>query len=120
MITKKAIGEYVKEKLTNSKAWQLQALVRIFEFQTASEQASGETSEENGVGFTGADGEILTSLALQFQKRGSLSPKQLAIVQKKMKKYWKQIIAISDEEKLLRCMVADGKITDGDYFEKCL
>jgi hypothetical protein len=57
------------------------------------------------VGFTGADGEFLTSLAKQLQKKGYLSPKQMTFVFKKMPKYWKQILNISDEEKLIDLML---------------
>jgi hypothetical protein len=100
-ITKKQIQEFVKRKLSTDPRWTKHALLKIFEFQTAEEQDSEHTYFHNGVGFTGADGEILTSFAKQLQRKGYLSPKQMNLLFKKMPKYWKQIVSISDESKLL-------------------
>jgi len=115
-ITKKLIKEYVREKLSNDETWQRHALLRVYEMQTPGEQQCETTDTDNGVGFTGTDGTILTSIGKQLKYKGSISPKQMAIVKKKMKKYWKQVIAISDQKKLIRCMIADGVITEKDAF----
>ena len=101
-ITKYQIKEYVRTKLGTDPHWAKNALLKIFEFQTADEQEWETTHDHNGVGFTGIDGEILSSFAKQLQKKNWLSPKQMDILLKKMPKYWKQIISISDEEKLLK------------------
>lgn len=99
-VTKKRISEFVREQLKTNEKWALHALTKIYDFQTEDEQNSGDTNEYNNVGFTGADGFILSSLAQQYIKKGWLSPKQKAIVMKKMSKYTGQIVKISDEEKL--------------------
>jgi len=99
--TKTQIRDYVRTKLGTSPVWAKHALLKIFEFQTISEQNSEATLESNGVGFTGADGEILASFAKQLKIKNYLSPKQMDLLYKKMPKYWKQIISISDEDKLL-------------------
>jgi len=99
-ITKTQIKEFVKEKLATDPIWAQKALLKIFEFQTLEEQKSKDTIYHNGVGFNGTDGEILSSFALQFQKKKYLSEKQMAIVFKKMPKYWMQVVKISNEEKL--------------------
>jgi hypothetical protein len=76
-------------------------LVRIFqENQTQAEQAAEATREDNGIGFTGTDGAFLSSLAKQQLSRGSLSPKQMVFVFKKMPKYHAQVIAMSNPEQL--------------------
>jgi len=106
-ITKQQIKEFVRGKLANDTRWALHGLTKIFEFQTADEQEYETTSEYNGVGFTGVDGEILSSFAKQYNNRKWLSEKQMAILMKKMPKYWKQIISISDEEKL-KAMIPEG------------
>ena len=103
-ITQEQKKNFLKNKLGNDPRWAKHALLKIFEFQTAEEQDSEHTYFHNGVGFTGADGEILTSFAKQLQRKGFLSPKQMALVFKKMPKYWKQVLTISDEEKLLNWM----------------
>ena len=99
-ITKKAIQAFLKSKLGTDAGWALRALVKIYENQTADEQATGSTHFINGIGFTGVDAEILTSFAGQLNRRGFLTEKQMNIVFKKMPKYWGQILEISDQEKL--------------------
>jgi len=99
-ITKGDTKSYVKKQLATNKIWAIKALLKIFEFQTEAEKYQEFTQENNGVGFTGIDGEILTSFAKQYTCRGFLSPKQMAIVYKKMPKYWMQVIKISDKNKL--------------------
>jgi len=98
--TKANILSFVKNQLATNETWALRGLVRIYENQTADEQASEHTSHDNGVGFTGIDGNFMTSLAKQYQQRGSLSPKQMVFVFKKMPKYAGQLVSISDETKL--------------------
>ena len=100
-ITKKQIKEYVRTQLGSNPNWAKHALIKIFEFQTAEEQEMESTHDHNGVGFTGIDGEILSSFAKQLQKGGFLSPKQMDLLHKKMPKYWKQIIDISNQIKLI-------------------
>lgn len=92
--------EFLKDKLSTSQVWATRALIKIFEYQTTEEQNMQATVENNGVGFTGIDAEILSSFANQYLKRGSLSEKQLNLLMRKMPKYWKQIMHISDTEKL--------------------
>ena len=100
-IKKSEIKQYVRTKLGSDPRWAKHALLKIFEFQTADEQERETTHDHNGVGFTGIDGEILSSFAKQLQRKNWLSDKQMSILFKKMPKYWKQIISISDEDKLL-------------------
>ena len=109
-ITKKLIKSYVRGKLGSDPTWASKALLKIFEFQTASEQSLETTSEANGIGFTGVDGEFLTSLAKQLKYRGKLSDKQMVYVLKKMPKYWNQILGITDYSRLFECMKAEGVI----------
>jgi hypothetical protein len=100
-VTKKQIVEFVKAKLANDEKWAKHALLKIYSYQTAEEQQMETTSEYNNVGFNGADAEILSSIAKQFERKGWISSKQMVIVFKKIKKYSRQIIEISDEVKLL-------------------
>lgn len=105
-VTKKNTQLYVKEMLRTNKVWALRGLLRIFEEnQTAEEQNHETTIVDNGIGFGGADGEILSSIAKQVKRKGFVTDKQMVIVYKKMPKYWKQIIQMSDGAKL-NCQVA--------------
>jgi hypothetical protein len=72
-------------------------LLAIYARQTDAEKASNATVLHNTVGFTGCDGEILSSFAKQLQSRGFLSEKQMVILRKKMLKYWKQLVAVATE-----------------------
>jgi hypothetical protein len=99
-VTKVQIKEFVKKKLATDATWAKHALLKIFEFQTQEEQRSKDTMFHNGVGFTGTDGRILSSLASQLQKKKYLSDKQMALVFKKMPKYWIQVVKISNKEHL--------------------
>jgi hypothetical protein len=101
-ITKIQIRDFVKGKLGTDDRWAKQALLKIYQFQTEEEQESEYTKEDNGIGFTGVDGMILSSFAKQLERKKFLSPKQMKIVFRKMPKYWKQIIAISDDALLIK------------------
>jgi hypothetical protein len=89
--TKKARTAFIRDKLSNDQAWALRGLLAIYANQTADEQAMAQTTYANSIGFTGADAEFLTSLAKQAEARGTLSPKQMIYVLKKMPKYSGQL-----------------------------
>ena len=92
----------IKENFEESDKWVTRAVVVIFEAQTASEQLTDSTNEWNGVGFNGADAEILSSFAKQIiafnagesQYRYPLSVRQLAIARKRISKYAGQILNV--------------------------
>jgi len=100
-ITKSQIKEFVRNQLATNEVWAKAGLLKIYDFQTSEEQQIEATCVHNNIGFTGTDGEILSSFAKQLTYKGYLSPKQMALVYKKMPKYWKQIIGISDQIKLI-------------------
>ena len=97
----KAIVTYVKNQLATNPAWATRAIVKLWQRQTADEQATQSTGQDNGVGFNGTDAFILSSFAEQINKGRTLSPKQLAIAFKKLPKYSKQIISEIPAEKLV-------------------
>jgi|SaaInlV_100m_DNA_2_1039680.scaffolds.fasta_scaffold13403_2 hypothetical protein len=113
-ITKKLRTEFVKSKLATSPAWALRALQVVYSNQTSDEKMFGVTSEHNNIGFTGTDGEFMSSLAKQYKQRGSLSPKQMGFVMTKMKKYHKQVLSVMDDNKLIDCMNKDGVLSEED------
>lgn len=87
-----------KEKLGNDPRWALRGLVRIYQSQTDLEKRISGTVIKNGVGFSGADANILSSFALQLEMGRKLSKKQMEIIFKKMPKYAGQLYDISREE----------------------
>jgi len=99
--TKKDTILFVKVKLSSDPVWALKALVRIYqENQTNDEQVTQQTTHDNGIGFSGCDAQFLSSLAQNYLRYGRLSEKQMSFVFKKMPKYAKQVIAMSDATKL--------------------
>ncbi len=90
--SKKALQEAIKKQITSSDTQAVKAMLRVFEYQTASEQEYATVSVNNGVGFAGTDVEILTSFCNQYNKKGYLSEKQIEIIKKKIGKYAGQIM----------------------------
>lgn len=114
--TKAAKIAFLREQLEKNDRWMLKGLHTIFQYQTESEQRAATTTDHNGVGFTGIDGEILTSFTVQAVRRGLLdalsnpndfhatkflTTPQLNILRKKMPKYAKQLLRIAEEKEAL-------------------
>lgn len=95
--TKKEYMELLRKHLRENDAWAVRGLVAIYRKQTSDEQQDGVTKELNGVGFSGVDSEILSSLAKQYEFRKSLSPKQMDLVKKLMPRYASQLFRQSIE-----------------------
>jgi Tfp pilus assembly PilM family ATPase len=94
----------LKHTLATNAQWALRALVRIYANQTAAERSAQTTKEFNGIGFNGTDAQLLSSFAEQYNRRGSLSEKQMAYVFKKMPKYWGQLVTIAGKEKMAEAL----------------
>jgi hypothetical protein len=86
--------ETIQELLDTNGNAVYRAMVQIYDKQTAEEQQCQDTHLYNSVGFTGVDAEIMSSFTEYYNKWGKLSPKQMIIARKKMKKYWKQLLDV--------------------------
>lgn len=82
---------------TNDEAVQ-RGIFRIWEYQTTEEAFVGETRQNNGVGFNKIDAQFLTSLALQYQRKGYLTQKQIRAGRKAVMKYAGQLAKIANGE----------------------
>lgn len=91
----KLTKEYIAEKLETNDKWLYQGITAIYNRQTADEQAAGETTHQNGVGFNGVDAQIMSSFAEFLAKTGFLTSKQKIIARKKMKKYAGQLLMLA-------------------------
>jgi len=89
---------HIKAKVAVDPIWAIKALMRIYDDQTRDEQNAGHTSEHNGVGFSGIDGEILSSFAEQINKGRNMSKKQMILIHKKMPKYATQLEAAAAQK----------------------
>ena len=92
---------FLKVKIQEDDRWSIRALLRVNEEQTKEEQCIGATVEHNGVGFTGADGEILSSFAKQIKNGRTMSAKQMVLIHKKMPKYARQLELLVREPDLI-------------------
>ena len=92
--------EMIKANLAASDKWVCKAILAIYARQTADEQASDTTDHHNGVGFSAADAEILSSFAKQIQRHEAghgryltpLSPRQLELGRRRISKYAGQLL----------------------------
>lgn len=99
-MTKKALLAELKARLSTDDRWALRALTLVYRNQTADEQSKQQTLEHNGIGFSGPDAEILSSFAQQYQRRGSLSPKQMNLLKRKIPSYASQVARAADMTRL--------------------
>jgi hypothetical protein len=95
-----AVKNYFKRNLATNAAWAVRGMLKIYSYQTASEQSCQQTHDRNDMGFSGCDAEILSSFSQQVQRGRTLSDKQLAIVYRKMPRYWKQLYNAVETDKL--------------------
>ena len=99
-MTKKALLAALKERLAQDDRWALRALTVVYSNQTADERRVEQTIEHNGIGFSGPDAEILSSFARQYQQRGSLSPRQMTVLRRKIPSYAGQVARVADTTRL--------------------
>lgn len=73
------------------------ALVLIYENQTDTEKFHHSTKILNNQGFNKNDAQLLTKFAEWYKEKSWLSPKQLAVTRKRIKKYWRQLAAAAND-----------------------
>jgi hypothetical protein len=96
--TKKDKIAFIRDKLLLDGRWAVRGLLKIYDYQTASEQNIGATTDHNNVGFSGVDSEILSSFAEQLKNGRTLSENKMKYVHKYMPKYARQLQRIADGE----------------------
>lgn len=89
--TKEEYIANLRANLGSNINWAIAGMKRIYTQQTKDEQSSGSVRYYNSIGFTGTDAKILTSFVDQLKYKNFLSPKQNAIILKKMPKYARQL-----------------------------
>ena len=98
LTTKKSKIDFIREKLQCDAKWAVRGLVKIYDYQTESEKNIGNTTDNNGVGFSGIDGDILSSYAEQIKKGRTMSLKQMSVIYGAMPKYATQLQRIVDNK----------------------
>lgn len=87
--------EFIRSKLGTDSQWAIRGLMRVYENQTADERRAGVVNANNGIGFTVQDADLLTSFASQYERRKTLSARQVTVLYKLMPKYAKQLVKTS-------------------------
>lgn len=101
-MTTVAEKKWTKEEVTNilltsdRDVWA--SLKKLYSYQTADEQKTDSTRHRNGVGFTGYDAKVMTSLAKSYLKYGHLTPRQTELARRKIIKYAGQLAKIANGE----------------------
>ena len=90
--TEEEIKAYVQ---TNDKVL-YGAIKKLYNEQTADEQAAGQTKHYNNVGFNGADSKFMSSIAQFLIRNGFLTEKQKFAARKRMIKYTKQLTKLAN------------------------
>jgi len=73
------------------------AIKAIQKRQTADEQAGHMTRHTNGIGWSKFDAAWMADMIVKVDRYGSLFPKPLAITRNKVKRYWRQMVEIANE-----------------------
>jgi len=76
----------------------VRGMKRIYDLQTEDEKNSGGTYYNNGVGFSGVDGDIMSSFVEFYSKTNFLTTKQMKIARKTMLKYAGQLTKLVNGE----------------------
>lgn len=106
-MTKVYTVDEIRDLLDRSDEAVIRGLLRIYERQTFDEQKSEFTKHDNGIGFSAADGHILSSFAKQVKKhqidpnpryKTPLSPKQMAMARARIRKYARQLCEIANQQ----------------------
>ena len=99
-LSKKDLIEHLRQRLASDPRWALRSLPRRSQHHAAEKESQHPIIERNDIGFSGPDAEILSSFARQYQRRRSLSPKQMHLLQRKIPSYARQIVQCSDTARL--------------------
>jgi len=90
--------ELLKELFLKNDEAIVRAMLRIYDKQTEDEKISEYTRDDNGVGFSGVHGEIMTKFSKFYQERKYLSFKQMVVIKKIMPKYAGQLLKLMANE----------------------
>lgn len=71
------------------------AIVEIYKLQTDEEKYKGQSVEENNLGFSKVDAEVLSKIARKLIEGKELTAGERARARNKMLKYWRQLLYLS-------------------------
>ena len=94
--SKKEIQDAIKKQITTNDKQAIKALLRIYEYQTASEQESMYVYNRNNVGFTKTDSSYLSKMVKDYYRYNHyLNPKIMDRLKRSIGKYAGQLVRIA-------------------------
>lgn len=99
-ITKKALKEFIRYKVSSDDRWALRALIVIYNEQNEDEKLYGVANKQNGRGFGKIDASRMCPLAERYKRKHYLTPYDMITIHRVMKKYSRQLFDLSDKSKL--------------------
>lgn len=81
------------------------AVVAIYRRQTQEERNAEATLKHNNVGFNSYDARYLSYVATYYMRHQQLTGKHLAKARSKVRKYWKQLLEIANDNQSKREVV---------------
>jgi len=85
----------LRKQISTRESVATRALVALYSMQTSSEKTNEETTELNSVGFNSLDAKLMSSLAVQYNTKGWLSSRQIALCHTILPKYARQLVELS-------------------------
>ncbi|ATS92371.1 hypothetical protein DLP05_115 [Stenotrophomonas phage vB_SmaS_DLP_5] len=96
--SQKTAKEEIQALLDSNDRAVYRAIILINDRQTASEKAHNAAEEENGEGWSKFDAEFMSNMAHAIRQYGKLTERQMEFARPKIKRYWKQLMIISNEK----------------------
>lgn len=90
--------QYLKQLVKSNNKALYRAVVIVYQNQTDKEQISGQSIEDNYVGFTKWDAKEMTAIAQKIIRKQKLTDSEIAKSRNKMQKYWKQLMVASKKK----------------------
>ena len=100
--TQKQWELYLKDLLKSDDVALQRAIVLIYDRQTEEEKQLQQSVDDNYIGFTKWDAKELGGIAIKIKNGQQLTKGELAKSRNKMGKYWKQLMAISKQQQVVR------------------
>lgn len=88
---------YIKHLVTNNDDALFKAIVCIDNMQTELERLNKQSTEDNNVGWTKVDADVMCTIAQKIKAGQQLSAGEVAKSRNKMKKYWKQLMDVGKQ-----------------------
>lgn len=101
---------YLKDILRKSDKTLLDAVVAIYDRQTDEEKMSGQSTEENHIGFSKIDAKSLTNIAVKIKRKEELTFQEMCMTRNKMPKYWKQLMVILKDKAHKKNLIDNTKL----------